>query len=72
VSARKEKLTLPLAYQRAQAAMALGISTDAFDEHVKPNLKVVHVGDLRLYPVTGLQSWLDSKAGAVGGGARTL
>jgi hypothetical protein len=49
----------PLAYQRKQAAEALGIGVDTFDRHVRPHLGVVYVGGLRLYSVPELRAWLD-------------
>jgi hypothetical protein len=55
-----------LALPRAAAAAALGISVDHFDRHVRDDLPVVYSGALRLYPVSGLQRWLDEQAVAPG------
>lgn len=52
----------PLAYQRRQAAAALGIGVDTFDRHVRPRVRVVYVGGARLYPVADLQRWLAETA----------
>ncbi len=61
-AARELRRTVPrLALQRSEAAAALGI-TDHFDQHVKPHLPVVYSGALRLYPIQGLQRWLDDEA----------
>ena len=51
-----------LALQRSEAAAALGMSAEHFDEHVKAHLPVVYSGRLRLYPVEGLQRWLDHES----------
>ncbi len=51
-----------LALQRKDAAAALGISADSFDRHVRPELRVVYVGDRRLWPVAELQRWLAERA----------
>ena len=50
-----------LALQRAPAARALGMSVEHFDRHVRADLPVVYSGRLRLYPVVGLQRWLDDR-----------
>lgn len=55
-----------LALQRKDAAAWLSVGVDTFDRHIRPHLKVVYVGDLRLWPVSELQRWLDSNARAVG------
>lgn len=51
-----------LAYQRKDAAAALGVSVDTFDRHVRPDLKCVYVGDTRLWPTTELERWLAERA----------
>jgi excisionase family DNA binding protein len=51
-----------LALQRQEAADALGIGVDTFDRHVKPHLRVVRVGTVRLYPVEELDRWLAEQA----------
>jgi hypothetical protein len=51
-----------LALQRSDAAAALGMSAEHFDQHVKAHLPVVYSGRLRLYPVEALQRWLDREA----------
>lgn len=51
-----------LALQRTEAAESLGMSVEHFDRHVKPYLPVVYSGSLRLYPVAGLQKWVDDQA----------
>lgn len=57
VSARER-----LALKPADAAAALSISRDAFDEHVLPELRVVRRGRLVLVPVRELERWLERQA----------
>jgi excisionase family DNA binding protein len=45
-----------------EAAAALGVSRDFFDEHVKPELRVVRRGRLVLVPVRELEKWVDENA----------
>ena len=51
-----------LALRRAEAAAALGVSVEVFDTHARPNLPVVRVASLVVYPVAGLTAWLDAHA----------
>jgi hypothetical protein len=51
-----------LALQRKDAAAALSIGVDTFDRHVRPYLRCVYVGDLRLWPVAEIERWLDRSA----------
>jgi hypothetical protein len=51
-----------IALQRREAAAALGLSVDSFDRHVRPHLRVVYVGELRLWPVEDLNRWLRENA----------
>jgi len=53
---------VPLAHPRADAAAALGVSDDFFDKHVRPELRAVYVGSLRLFPVSELQRWLNDNS----------
>jgi hypothetical protein len=47
---------------RAEAACALGISLRHFQRHVQPHLSCIYSGQLRLYPITELQRWIDQEA----------
>ena len=47
---------------RAEAAGALGVSLRHFQRHVQPHLPCIYSGQLRLYPVTELQRWIDQQA----------
>jgi hypothetical protein len=51
-----------LALSKAEAAEALGLSTDSFERHVQDELRCVYVGRRRLYPVGELQRWLERQA----------
>lgn len=51
-----------LAVQRKEAARLLSISVDTFDKYVRTNVPVVYVGDIRLFPVVGLEAWLRREA----------
>lgn len=50
------------ALTRPEAANALGVSTDFFDDHVAGELRCVRRGRHRLYPVTEITRWLESAA----------
>jgi excisionase family DNA binding protein len=46
-----------------EAAQMLGVSRDFFDEHIKPELRIVRRGSKTiLIPVAELQRWLDKSA----------
>lgn len=47
-----------LALQRKEAAVALGVSPDTFDRHVRPSLPVVYLGSTRLWRVADLDAFL--------------
>ncbi len=49
----------------AEAADSLGVSRDYFDEHVKPELRVVRRGRLVLIPLRELERWVEENAAAV-------
>lgn len=51
-----------LALSKVEAASALGVSVDFFDEHVMPELSIVRRGRRRLIPVAELQRWLSDSA----------
>lgn len=53
-----------LALRKEEAAAALGISDESFDRYVKPHVRVVRWGTLRVYPVAELQRVLDEQAAA--------
>lgn len=45
-----------------EAAASLGISVDAFAEHVQPHLRLLEVGRRRLVPVSELARWAERAA----------
>jgi hypothetical protein len=51
-----------LALRVAEAAEAIGLSPDAFREHVAPQLRWVRRGRLRLVSVAELERWLEAEA----------
>jgi excisionase family DNA binding protein len=51
-----------LALSPDEAAQALGVSRDYFDEHVKPELRIVRRGRLILIAVRELERWLGDAA----------
>ena len=51
-----------LAFSKVEAAQALGVSVDFFEEHVMHELRIVRRGRRRLIPVRELERWLDDSA----------
>jgi hypothetical protein len=51
-----------LALNKTDAARALGVSVDFFDQHVAVELRCVRRGRRRLYPMAELVAWLDRTA----------
>ena len=54
-----------LALSKCEAADALGVSVDFFEQHVMPDLRIVRRGRRRLIPIGELERWLDENASAV-------
>ena len=64
-SRRVKKLAAPIprvAMTIAEAAAALGVGPDFFDEHVRPDLRVIRRGTKRLIPVAELERWVAENA----------
>lgn len=53
---------VPILVSREDAAEMLGMSLSGFNRHVAPHLRVVRVGQRKLYPVVELQRWAEAKA----------
>lgn len=53
----------------AEASSSIGVSRDFFDEHVKPELRLVRRGRLILVPVRELERWVEANAERTLGGA---
>lgn len=51
-----------LALRKQEAAAALGLSDESFDRYVRPHVRVVRAGTLRLYPVAELERHLAASA----------
>lgn len=45
-----------------EAAHALGVSRDFFDETIAPELRVIRRGRLKLYAVAELERWAEANA----------
>ena len=56
-----------LSISPGEAAEMLGVSRDFFDEHIKPELRIVRRGSKTiLIPVAELQRWLEKSAARPG------
>jgi excisionase family DNA binding protein len=55
-----------LSLSKREAAEALGVSVDFFDEHIAHELRMVRLGRRRLIPVRELERWLDQHADGLG------
>jgi excisionase family DNA binding protein len=55
-----------LAYRPNEAAEAIGVSSDHFERHVIPDLRVIRSGRLRLIPRAELERWLAESAAMLG------
>jgi hypothetical protein len=51
-----------VAFRREEAAAALGVSRDHFDRFVRPHLPTVRLGRVKLYPVAGIERFLEEAA----------
>jgi excisionase family DNA binding protein len=51
-----------LALTKAEAAEALGVSVDFFEDHIMCELRIVRRGRRRLIPVAELVRWLEDTA----------
>jgi excisionase family DNA binding protein len=51
-----------LLLSRTEAAEALNVSEDYFDEHVRPEIRVVRRGRRVLVPVREIEKWIDRNA----------
>ena len=53
----------PLSIRPREAAEMLGVSRDFFDEHVKPELRIIRRGSKTIFiPVAELERWVDESA----------
>jgi excisionase family DNA binding protein len=57
-----ERARTRLAVNKTEAAEALGVSVDFFDDHIAGELRCVRRGRRRLYPVREIERWLTQEA----------
>lgn len=60
-----ERLGAPLprlALRKEEAAAACGVSDESFDLYIRPHVPVIRCGRIRLYPVAGLERYLEENA----------
>jgi excisionase family DNA binding protein len=55
-----------LALTKQEAAEALGVSVDFFDDHIAHELRMVRRGRRRLVPVPELERWVEEHADLAG------
>lgn len=61
--AKKLPATIPrIALTPAEAAAAIGVGPDFFDENVAPELRLIRRGRKRLVPVRELERWISENA----------
>lgn len=61
---------LRLAVNKSEAASALGVSVDFFDDHVSRELPCIRRGRRQLYPVSAIERWLERSAEKITNGGR--
>ncbi|MCP9484909.1 MAG: hypothetical protein MSC30_03535 [Gaiellaceae bacterium MAG52_C11] len=63
-SGKPKKSALPrVTVMPTEAASMLGVSRDFFDEHIKPELRIIRKGSKTiLIPVLELEGWVDRSA----------
>ncbi len=59
-----------LSLRREEAAAALGVSDDFFDNHIRHEVRVIRRGRVALYPVAELEGWLSKNAAGTPGAER--
>jgi hypothetical protein len=63
--ARKLATSIPrIALTPPEAAAAIGVGPDFFDENVAPELRLIYRGRKRLVPVTELERWVAKSVSA--------
>jgi hypothetical protein len=49
-----------IALRRTEAAAAIGVSQETFDEHIRAHLPTMQLGSVVVYPVAGIQRYLEA------------
>lgn len=63
MSREQPESALPrLAVNKTEASAILGVSVDFFDAHIAHEVRCIHRGRRRLYPVAELQAWLERES----------
>ena len=65
-TAERTREVTRMAFNKTDAAQALGVSVDFFDAHIAHDLRCVRRGRRRLYSVRELERWLDTHAELAG------
>ena len=61
--AKGKRLVTRMAYDRVEAAAALGMGLTSFETYVAPHIRSIRVGRMVLYPVGELEKWVEQNAG---------
>lgn len=59
---RQRSAVPAVAVRLEEAASALGVSVDFFNEHVRPEIRLVRRGRILLVPVSELEKWIQKNA----------
>ncbi len=51
-----------VALTRGEAAESLGVSLSFFKERIQPELRVIRLGSVRLFPIADLERWAAERA----------
>ena len=54
-----------LALRRTEAAAALSVSIETFDQHIRAQLPVLQIGGVITYPVAAIQQYINDHQGLI-------
>jgi hypothetical protein len=57
-----ERVVTRIAYDRPEAAAAVGMGITSFETYVAPHIRSIRVGRMVLYPVRELEKWVEQNA----------
>lgn len=60
--AKGTRIVTRIAYDRPEAAAALGMGITSFESYVAPHIRSIRVGRMVLYPVRELEKWVEQNA----------